>query len=170
MFAGLGRLFFAVSDRPELLMKGLNTIAFALTTLIYLRLIKLLGPRGSDWFQRSKRWDRPDCSDCRAGRRSYRQHRLEDVLLPKPVSTRAGNQPDGRSARISAEPPVFSQKDRGAQRFLRYLASPRQLRSKRAASSAPGRSVARVCRSSCRTCSANHTSRDASSPSRASDC
>src|SRR5207244_3702618 len=43
VFAAYGRTFFSLSDRPELLLKALNTICFALTTLLFLRLVKALG-------------------------------------------------------------------------------------------------------------------------------
>ena len=43
VFAAYGRVLFSLSDRPELLLKALNTVCFALTTLLFLRLIKTLG-------------------------------------------------------------------------------------------------------------------------------
>jgi phosphoglycerol transferase len=43
VFAAYGRMFFSLSDRPDLLLKALNTVCFALTTLLFLRLVKTLG-------------------------------------------------------------------------------------------------------------------------------
>jgi phosphoglycerol transferase len=46
VFAAYGRMLFSLSDRPELLLKALNTLCFALTTLLFLRLLKSF--RGTD--------------------------------------------------------------------------------------------------------------------------
>jgi hypothetical protein len=43
VFAAYGRLFFSLSDRPDLLLKALNTVCFALTTLLFLHLVKTVG-------------------------------------------------------------------------------------------------------------------------------
>jgi phosphoglycerol transferase len=43
VFAAYGRILFSLSDRPELLLKALNTVCFALTTLLFLGLVKTLG-------------------------------------------------------------------------------------------------------------------------------
>jgi phosphoglycerol transferase len=42
VFAVYGRMLFSLSDRPELLLKVLNTACFALTTLLCLRLVKTI--------------------------------------------------------------------------------------------------------------------------------
>ena len=43
VFAAYGRLLLSLSDRPELLLKALDTVCFALSTLLFLRLVKTLG-------------------------------------------------------------------------------------------------------------------------------
>jgi phosphoglycerol transferase len=43
VFAAYGRMFFSLSDRPDLLLKALNTVCFVLTTLLFLHLVKTLG-------------------------------------------------------------------------------------------------------------------------------
>ena len=43
VFAAYGRMLFSLSDRPELLLKALNTVCFALTTLLFLRLVRTVG-------------------------------------------------------------------------------------------------------------------------------
>jgi phosphoglycerol transferase len=42
VFAAYGRALFSLSDRPELLLKALNAVCFALTTVLFLRLAKTL--------------------------------------------------------------------------------------------------------------------------------
>jgi hypothetical protein len=46
VFAGYGRLLFGFSARPELPMKVLNTLAFILTVLLYLALLRSVGGTG----------------------------------------------------------------------------------------------------------------------------
>ena len=46
-FAAYGRLLFALTARPELLLKVLNTAAFAMTVLIYLSLLRAVKGQGS---------------------------------------------------------------------------------------------------------------------------
>src|SRR5688500_5888571 len=43
VFAAYGRMLFLLSDRPELLLKALSSVCFALTTLLFLRLVKTIG-------------------------------------------------------------------------------------------------------------------------------
>ena len=47
VFAGYGRLLFGLSSQPELLLKVLNTLAFILTTLLYLALLRAVGGTGA---------------------------------------------------------------------------------------------------------------------------
>jgi hypothetical protein len=43
VFAGYGWTLFSLSPRPELVLKALNTVLFALTTLLFLHLVRKLG-------------------------------------------------------------------------------------------------------------------------------